>query len=414
MQVQHKFISFAEFKAINEDGPGGWRGYLSKTGEIDDGGDLIPQGAYADTIEQFLSRGFNAESHDWTFSKMIGFPTAAKEDDIGLDVTSQFHGTPDAQLIRTKVSERIAAGKGVYMSIGYAPAATPIFIQPKDYAAQIPLYCRPDQVEANLAMAARFQKIRVLPKVELFEGSIVSVPMLRSAAVTSVKSASLHAEMKGIFEDALSEQTNSAWNLWSVFSGVRYNIIRLTRVAARMGMTYDYAGSVNEAVGELSERLISSMLAELEEIATSDVTEEYYDYEYLGVGKVPEAKLTADLTLSDNVEFVTDMNESVTHANKDLVRRLEARYELLKKENRAISTVRRERIKVNRDSLAEVVKDLDDLLTETEPKPKEDEEEKGKAVPTDDDIRYMVVQALVRDALRRKGEYSNEPIPAVA
>lgn len=182
-----KFIPFgAELKARN-DGPGGWEGYLSQTGEIDDGGDLIPQGAYADTIADFLARGFNAESHDWTFSKMIGFPLSAKEDDTGLYVSSQFHGTADAQLVRQKVSERIAAGKGVYMSIGYEPGATPIFVTPDEYGKVIPEYSRKGMAEVNLVKALQFPQIRILPKVNLFEGSIVSVPMLRSAEVTAVK-----------------------------------------------------------------------------------------------------------------------------------------------------------------------------------------------------------------------------------
>lgn len=187
MTVEHKYISFAEFKARAE-GPGGWEGYLSKTGEIDDGGDLIMQGAYADTIPDFLNRGFGAESHDWTFSRMTGFPTSAKEDGEGLYTVFQYHSTPDAQLVRTKAQERIAAGKGVYMSIGYEPAAPPVFIDPAEYAEKLPQYSRKGLEEQNMLKALQFPVVRVLPKVALYEGSIVSVPMLRSAEVTAVKS----------------------------------------------------------------------------------------------------------------------------------------------------------------------------------------------------------------------------------
>lgn len=187
MTVEHKFISFASFKARTE-GPGGWEGYLSKTGEIDDGGDLILQGAYTDTTPDFLARGFNAESHDWTFSRMIGFPLSAKEDDEGLYVVSQYHSTADAQLVRTKAQERLAAGKGVYMSIGYEPGAPPIFIEPAEYAEKIPQYSRKGLEEQNMLKALQFPVVRVIPKIILYEGSIVSVPMLRSAEVTAVKS----------------------------------------------------------------------------------------------------------------------------------------------------------------------------------------------------------------------------------
>lgn len=187
-QMEHKFIPFSELKA-KQDGPGGWEGFLSRAGEVDDGGDLILQGAYADTIPDFLNRGFNAESHDWTFSKMIGFPVSAKEDDEGLYVVSQYHSTPDAQLVRTKVQERIAAGKGVYMSIGYEVMPQDIErINPDEYAKFIPEYSRKGLADQNLLKALQFPFIRVIRKVNLFEGSIVSVPMLRSAEVTAVKS----------------------------------------------------------------------------------------------------------------------------------------------------------------------------------------------------------------------------------
>lgn len=206
MAHEVKFVSFAEFKARTE-GPGGWEGYLSKTGEIDDGGDLIAQGAYADTIPEFLSRGFNAESHDWAFSKMIGFPISAKEDDEGLYTVSQYHSTPDAQLVRVKAQERIAAGKGVYMSIGWEPAAAPIIVQPDEYKARIPEFSRKGMEETNLLKALEFPFIRVLPKVNLFEGSIVSVPMLRSAEVTAVKSADSDSLLAGMTLEDEGRQT---------------------------------------------------------------------------------------------------------------------------------------------------------------------------------------------------------------
>lgn len=188
MTRETKYVSFGEFKARTE-GPGGWEGYLSKTGEIDDGGDLIVEGAYQDTIPEFLQRGFNAESHDWRFSTMIGFPTSAKEDAQGLYVTSQYHSTPDAQLVRQKAKERMDAGLGVYMSIGYEvmPKDTEI-IEPDDYGKVIPEFSRKGLSEQNLIKALQFPFIRLIKRVTLFEGSIVSVPMLRSAEVTAVKS----------------------------------------------------------------------------------------------------------------------------------------------------------------------------------------------------------------------------------
>jgi HK97 family phage prohead protease len=214
MTKETKFISLAQFKAI-EDGPGGFEGYVTTFGELDDGGDIILRGAYQETIPQFLTRGFTAEAHDWSFSGMIGYPTAAQEDDTGLYSAMEFHSTPDAQMVRVKAAERMAAGKGVYSSIGYEPAGSPIFIQPSDYATEIPKYSAPNLVEQNLAKASTFSRVRVLPKLHLYEYSLVTVPMLQSAAVTAIKSGadvqedddlvdgrSYSADLKALVDDA--------------------------------------------------------------------------------------------------------------------------------------------------------------------------------------------------------------------
>lgn len=251
MTVQHKFVSFTELKA-KSDGPGGWEGYLSQTGEIDDGGDLIATGAYADTIPDFLVRGFNAESHSWDFARAIGFPLSAKEDEIGLYVTSQFHGTADAQLVRQKVSERLAAGKGVYMSIGYEPSAPPIYITPDEYGKVIPEYSRKGMAEQNLVKALRFPQIRILPKVNLFEGSIVSVPMLRSAEVTAVKSLGVDGLGTG-----LSFSEHAKW-LGTAIGGFTDRTERVQEMDTKEGRVFSQANydeliSLWERLGKLLE-----------------------------------------------------------------------------------------------------------------------------------------------------------------
>lgn len=185
--LERKFVALHQLKAI-ETGAGGYEGYVSVFSVLDDGGDIVLPGAYKDIIDDFLANGFTAQSHDWDMSSgVVGFPTKAIEDDYGLYVTNEFHSTPDAQSIRTKVAERIAAGKQVGLSIGYR-AGTPIYIYPKDYEEELPKYVKPADLEATVEKAKKFSYVRVLPKIaNLKESSIVTSPMNTLADVANVK-----------------------------------------------------------------------------------------------------------------------------------------------------------------------------------------------------------------------------------
>lgn len=187
MTRETKLISLADFKA-KTDGPGGFEGYISRWGELDDGGDIVAKGAHEDTLDQFLQNGFLTNNHDWTFASILGYPVKAAEDDEGTLVGFEFHSTPDAQAARIKTAERMKAGKSARLSMGYQPTAA-ITIAPADYATEIPKYSKPAFIAANIEKAGRFPQVRILLKDDLFEGALVGMPMLASAAVTSVKSA---------------------------------------------------------------------------------------------------------------------------------------------------------------------------------------------------------------------------------
>jgi HK97 family phage prohead protease len=384
MAVQHKFINLSEFKASNE-GAGGWEGYLSKFGELDDGGDIVAAGAYTDTIDQFLTRGFNAESHDWTFSTMIGFPVAAKEDKVGLYVKSQYHSTPDAQLVRTKAQERMAAGKGVYMSIGYEPTAPPIFILPKDYADEIPQYSTPELAQQNLAKAASFPRVRVLPKVDLYEGSIVSVPMLRSAEVTAMKSkqTATGKAIKGMFADALADRTNSPWNLWEVFMSVVCAIEAQDEAAEALMLPYDYQGAVNEAVQEFAALLAATLIEEdMEEDAPGGDTDDGGMDEGMDMGGMGMMGRTAPNTNKHKSGgSVTSLHEAsyldwLGTALKRFEERVTARIEMRTKEGRVLSTANWQALADMCDQMDELSKRVRSMLSDAQPKPKDKSSDK--------------------------------------
>ncbi len=398
--MEHKYIALTQLKARNE-GNGGWEGYLSKFGELDDGGDIVAEGAFTDTIPQFLARGFGTESHDWTFSKLIGFPTAAKEDNTGLQVAFEYHSTPDAQLVRTKAQERMAAGLGVYMSIGYEPSTPPVVILPKDYAAEIPKYSPPGMAEQNLAKATKFNRVRVLPKLELYEGAIVSVPMLRSATVSSIKSA-VRPQSKAGFEEEFQETINEPWLLWSVFCDVLCDIQAQDEAAEAMMLPFDFAGAVRAAVQEFAARLESAIIeADAQEDAqeAAGQVDPEDAQEGMGIGMdmgtgysgKPRASQKGRPRAGRTLEMQTGM---VRDAIAGLKERLTDQARLALKEGRAISEGRRSRIRALRESMSEMMAELDGLLEETEP---------GKAKPKQSPITQDVILAMVRRDSARRG-----------
>ena len=183
-----KFTSLASLKSTDK-GSGTIEGYRSVK-SIDEGADLILDGAYRETISDYLSSGFSAESHNWSFADAVGFPVEAREDSTGFWVKSQFHSTPDAQNVRQKAKERMQAGKTVGFSIGYAVKDYD-YIEAKDYERELPKLVKPQDLAFNMAQAKRFPRVRVLKKLEIFEDSIVTAPMNRQAVASGVKSARL-------------------------------------------------------------------------------------------------------------------------------------------------------------------------------------------------------------------------------
>lgn len=164
--LEHKTfpITQAQFKADTDVGPGTFEGIGAAFGNIDKGGDVIVKGAFADVLPTFLERGFVSVGHDF-----IGLPEAtitdAKETDEGLWFSAQFHSHQAAQDARTVLTERIARGKFVGLSIGWLP----------DYSPE--------------GMEIRDDGVRVIKRVaELPEMAITLVPMNVLAEVRDAKS----------------------------------------------------------------------------------------------------------------------------------------------------------------------------------------------------------------------------------
>ena len=166
------------------------KGAAAVTGNLDRGNDVIFPGAFKSCTQQFLTSGFVAANHDWTWEGMKAMPTLAEERGNQLYTEATFHSTPDAQDIRTKCMERIENGLSVGQSIGFGidPESTKTFRNGADllaYAAQSGADLSLFDVEGITGCKSRCRAIIDIP--ELYEYSIVAVPMNPLAVADSVK-----------------------------------------------------------------------------------------------------------------------------------------------------------------------------------------------------------------------------------
>lgn len=345
MNIERKFTPLKDLK-VSDEGSGTIEGYRSVYGVIDEGGDIVLKGAFADTLDEYLHAGFTAQSHDWDFKEAVGFPVAAKEDDHGWFVKSQFHSTPDAQAIRTKAKERMDAGKQVGFSFGYAPTSY-VYVEAKDYEAELPKYVKADALQSMLVKAQKFNRIRVLKKVEAVEDSIVTAPMNKRAAATSVKS-----RTKGMLAEELAQTTPSTWEVESAFRRVIRKIAETAKNAPAIGEAFDWRAKVAEAVSEYGPQMQPLIIAQIEEFIDSSDDEFYLK----------------EIAASESFE---SFDKAATAALKKFIDNMKCNHEARTKEGRVLSTSNRATVQKCKDSLTALMGDLDALLAMSEPKPKE-------------------------------------------
>lgn len=363
MNIERKFTALKDLKIVDE-GPGTIEGYRSVFGVIDEGGDIVMQGAFAGTLSEYLHLGFTAQSHDWSFKEAVGFPIEALEDDHGWFVKSQFHSTDDAQNIRTKAKERMEAGKQVGFSFGYAPTSF-LYVEAKDYESELPKYVKADLLPAMLKKAQEFNRIRVLKSVEAIEDSIVTAPMNKRAAATAVKSseskptsASTGAdETKGMLAEEMAQTTPSTWEVESAFRRIIRKIAETAKNAPSIGeSTFDWRAKVTEVVSEYGPALQPLIIAQIEEFLESSDDEFYLK----------------GITASESFE---SFDKAATAALKKFIDNMQRNHEARVKEGRVLSSSNRATVQECLDSLMAAMPLLEALLEMSDPKPKEKEVE---------------------------------------
>lgn len=181
-----KFADLIEFKALDQQ-DGAFKGHASVAGNLDSVGDIIPTNAYAD-LDELAGSGWVCGDHSWGMKDECGIILNAKEDATGLFIEAEFHSDEASQALRQKVQKRLARGKSVKMSIGFSLLKAPIYLYPHQYEKELPKYLKPGYLRDGLTRAKEFSQIRILPKIRVYECSIVSVPANQAASVSSVKS----------------------------------------------------------------------------------------------------------------------------------------------------------------------------------------------------------------------------------
>lgn len=338
MPIESKFTDLKDM-TVTDDGPGRISGYRAVFSEIDEGGDLIVPGFFKDCITEYLEAGFTAHSHEWGFDKAVGYPMAAKEDDHGFFVDSEFHSTPDAQSVRTKAIERKKAGKRVGFSFGYS-VSDKSYIEAKDYKDQLPLYVKADRLQANLLKAQRFDRVRILKKGEVIEDSIVTAPMNKMAMATGVKS----NEVKSMLAEEMAQTTPSTWEVESAFRRVICKLAEGAKNATVTGLEFDWKAKATLACSELGSEMTPLVLAQVQEFL--DGTDDEFYLKGISGTEADESFESVGTVLK---KFTDDMQ-------RNHVARV--------KEGRILSTSNRNKVQAAYDALGE-------LLAASEPREKE-------------------------------------------
>ena len=169
------------------------KGAASAIGNMDRGGDVVCPGFYENALDGFRKAGFVAVGHDWG-GLPVAMPTKAVEQAGQLYCEATYHKTAAAQDARIIAQERKDAGLDVGLSVGFSmkPDGFKVFRSGADMLAWLPEngYNLSDFDEVGIKGWSGY--CRALLKggcSELYEYSIVTVPMNPAAVASEAKSA---------------------------------------------------------------------------------------------------------------------------------------------------------------------------------------------------------------------------------
>lgn len=165
-----------------------FRGRAAGIGNMDRGGDVIAPGAFKDCRKEFIKSGEILIGHDWSGKSGVATIDKCEEVDDALEIECEFYSTEDAQTARQKLIERTQRKKTTGLSIGFS--VHPDEVLYFETGEELASYCRKEGIKIDQASAKAWKRwCRLILSVkELFETSIVAVPMNPRAYTLDAKS----------------------------------------------------------------------------------------------------------------------------------------------------------------------------------------------------------------------------------
>lgn len=175
MSTKHMIVNF-EVKEIKEDDDGyfTFQGYASTYGNVDRGADIVEAGAFDETIKQYSGEQKLPVLWQHNHDMPVGVYTEIRSDMKGLFVTGKM--PKDDAFVRDRVIPQMKVGSIRKMSIGYS-------VDDFEYDGDI----------------------RKLKKLNLWEVSLVTIPMNNEADITGFKSFSIK-DFDGMTERDIEKQ----------------------------------------------------------------------------------------------------------------------------------------------------------------------------------------------------------------
>lgn len=181
----------------------------------------------------------------------------------------------------------------------------------------------------------------------------VTLELLQEADRGSAKT------IKDIFEEALTEQTPSRWQLDSVYSGIISKLVAAAAASKLTGVDFDLEGKIEEAADGYLERLKDLTITQAQAYMESDCDEPFYLRAMTDPG-VQDFVVAKHLDLEDH-------NALVVSAVRSIATRYRVNHEGRVKAGRVLSEKNRQRMKDMMDLVTAAMVDCQKLLDETQP-----------------------------------------------
>lgn len=174
METEYKTVNFEIKQKEEDENFFFFSGYASTFGNVDRGNDIIEKGAFVETLSNMMPKLL--WQHD--MSEPLGVFTEAKEDEIGLFVRGKL--PKEDTLVKGRVIPQMNVGSIESMSIGFTTRDA----ERREIGDDI---------------------VRIIKKVDLWETSLVTLPMNPKAKVVNLKSLDIQRDEVKSFIDKVAK-----------------------------------------------------------------------------------------------------------------------------------------------------------------------------------------------------------------